>query len=234
MIGIERLSKRYARKGQTTLALADFTLSARQGETIALLGANGAGKSTLLKVLSTLLKPDSGRASVAGFDLVRRARNVRGVIGVALQDTSLYPAGRVRQVLNLHARLHGLNRRETSARSDEVIEVIGLDEVSTRRVHQLSGGMRRRLDLGLALVHRPPVLLLDEPTASLDPHTRHLFWRELARLRDDGVCTLLATQSMEEAERLADRAVVLVNGTVWIDDAPAIAINEMSDDVPVV
>jgi ABC-type multidrug transport system ATPase subunit len=234
MIDIERLSKRYSKEGQATLALADFSLSVRQGEMVALLGENGAGKSTLLRILSTLIKPDSGHASVAGFDLVKQAKDVREAIGVALQDVSLYPAGRVRQVLDLHAQLHGLNRLEMSVRSNEVIELMGLNEVSTRKVHQLSGGMRRRLDLGLALIHQPSVLILDEPTASLDPHSRNRFWQELNRLRNNGICILLATQSMQEAEHLADRAVVLVNGAVWLDDAPATALSEMTEDVQVV
>lgn len=226
MIDIEKLSKRYAGGKDTTPALADLSLTMGAGETVALVGENGAGKSTLIRILATLLSPDSGRAAVGGFDLGRQAAQVREMIGIALQDVSLYPAGRVRNVLQLHAQLHGLCDAEASRRSDEVVELVGLSQVSTQKVHRLSGGMRRRLDLGLALIHRPPVLLLDEPTASLDPVSRDELWKELARLSAEGSCVLLATQDMAEVERLADRVVVLVNGGVWLDDTPAIALRD--------
>ena len=227
-IDIEGLSKQYA---GSPPALLDLTLGVGSGETVALIGENGAGKSTLIRILSTLLSPDSGRAAVAGFDLMRQAPEIRKVIGVALQDVSVYPAGRVHQVLRLHAQLHGLSREESSRRSDEVIDLFELGQVRNRRAHRLSGGMRRRLDLGLALIHRPPVLLLDEPTASLDPPSREGLWEELARLRGEGTCVLMATQDMSEAERLADRIVVLVNGATWLDGAPATAFHEMSTKV---
>lgn len=228
MIDIERLTKRYVRGRETTAALSNLDLAVRQGEALVLLGANGAGKSTLIRILSTLLRPDSGSAAIAGLDVVRQATAVRESIGIALQDTSLYPSGRVRQVLKLHARLHGFDRPEGARRSDEVLELVGLSIASNRRVRQLSGGMRRRLDLGLALIHRPPVLLLDEPTSSLDPVSRNAFWAELSDLRDRGICVLLATQDMEEAERVADRVVVLEDGTVGLDDIPSVALREMA------
>lgn len=228
MIDIDRLSKRYDKGGTTTIALSEFNLTVSEGEALALLGPNGAGKSTLIRILTTLLRPDSGRAEIGGFDVVRNAPSVRETIGVALQEASLYPAGRVRQVLNLHARLHGLARPAAARRSNEIVELVGLDQVAERKVHRLSGGMRRRLDLGLALIHRPPVLLLDEPTASLDPISRQGFWEELARLRDHGACVLFATQNMAEAEYLTNRVVVLASGTLRLDDTPAAALREMS------
>lgn len=228
MIDIDRLSKRYSSGGSKTPALSELSLTVDQGEALALLGANGAGKSTLIRILSTLLRPDSGRARIAGLDTVKQATGVRETIGIALQEVSLYPTGRIRQVLNLHARLHGFNRRAASRRSGEIIEVMGLGQVADRKVHRLSGGMRRRLDLGLALIHRPPVLLLDEPTTSLDPTSRYEFWKELAHLRDNGACVLIATQNMEEAEYLTERVVVLVNGTLWLDGTPAAALREIS------
>src|SRR4029077_4822830 len=156
MIEIDSLSKRYDKGGAKTPALSNFSLTVSEGEALALLGANGAGKSTLLRILSTLLRPDSGRAAVGGFDIVTHARRVREIIGVALQEVSLYPAGRVRQILNLHARLHGLSRTAAAHRGDEIAELVGLGQVAERKVHSLSGGMRRRLVPGLARIHRPP------------------------------------------------------------------------------
>lgn len=231
MIDIEGLSKRYSKEEARRPALSDLSLAVNEGETVALIGANGAGKSTLIKILSTLLRPDSGRAAVAGMDVVRRAAEVRKAIGITLQDVSLYPSGRVLKVLNLHAQLHGLDRVETSRRSNEIVTLMDLGQVADRKVHHLSGGMRRRLDLGLALIHQPPVLLLDEPTTSLDPISRAAFWDELDRLRSEGTCLLVATQSIEEAERLADRIVTLTNGAVGSGDTPAATINEFSSPV---
>jgi ABC-type multidrug transport system ATPase subunit len=229
-IDIDRLTKRYAKGTAATPALSELSLTVHRGEALALLGANGAGKSTLIRILSTLLRPDSGRATIGGFDVVKDATGVRETIGVALQEASVYPAGRVQHVLTLHARLHGLDRLTATRRSSEVIELLGLGQVTDRKVHRLSGGMRRRLDLGLALIHMPPVLLLDEPTAGLDPIARYEFWNELTRLRDGGTCVLLATQSTEEAEHLTERVVVLANGCLWLDDTPAVALREMSSD----
>lgn len=228
MIDIERLTKRYP---GSRPALLDLTLSAQSGETVALIGENGAGKSTLIRILATLLNPDSGRAEVAGFDLGKQAPEVRKSIGVALQDVSVYPAGRARRTLRLHAQLHGFSRAESSRRSNEITELLELGQVRDLRAHRLSGGMRRRLDLGLALIHRPPVLLLDEPTASLDPASREGFWDELECLRNEGTCVLMATQDMNEAERLADRIVVLVNGSAHLDGDPTVALREMSTGV---
>lgn len=225
-IELERISKAYARGPGAVPALFELSLAVEEGQALALLGPNGAGKSTVVRILSTLSRPDSGRASIAGFDVVGQAARVRACIGVALQEVGLYPAGRVRQVLLHHARLFGLRRPAASRRCDEIIELTGLAKLSGQRVSRLSGGTRRRLDLGLALLHRPPVLLLDEPTGSLDPFSRREFWRELARLRDEGTSILFASQSIDEAERLADRVAVLVDGAVWRDDIPAAAVRE--------
>lgn len=231
MIDIEGLSKRYDRGGDHTPALSEVSLAVEEGEVAVLIGANGAGKSTLIRILSTLLLPDGGRAAVGGLDVVRQARRVRETIGVALQDTTLYPSGRVGQVLKLHARLHGLAPVMASRRRDELVHLMDLGEVVDWRVRRLSGGMRRRLDLSLALIHRPPVLLLDEPTASLDPFSRSRFWREIAAMRDDGSCVLLATQNMDEARWLADRTVALRGGAIDVHGAVATTADEMAVDV---
>jgi ABC-type multidrug transport system ATPase subunit len=227
MISVEELSKRYLRGQGGTLALSNLSLEVERGEALALLGRNGAGKSTVVKILSTLIRSDRGHASIAGFDVVKQAPRIREVIGVALQEVGVYPAARVRQILTLHARLLGLDRAAATRRSGEIVEFAGLGQVTQQRVHRLSGGMRRRLDLGLALIHRPPVLLLDEPTDSLDPFSRQEFWAELARLRDHGTCILFATQNLEEAEFLADRVAILDDGVLWRDDTPATALREV-------
>lgn len=226
-IELEEISKIYSKGVSSIAALSRFSLSVEAGEALALLGANGAGKSTAVRILSTLSRPDSGGARIAGFDAVAQAPQVRARIGVALQETGIYPAGRVRQVLRHHARLFGLDRPAAARRCDEILELAGLAKVANRRVQRLSGGTRRRLDLGLALLHRPPVLLLDEPTSSLDPFSRHEFWRELGRLRDEGTCILFASQSLEETEHLADRVVLMAEGTIWRDDVSVAAVREI-------
>jgi ABC-2 type transport system ATP-binding protein len=193
-------------------ALSDFNLVVETGQAVALLGPNGAGKSTALGILSTLVRADSGRASVAGFEVAARSQQVRETIGVVQQETGLYSGGRVRPLLTLHARLFGLSRAGAAKRADELIELALLEDVAGRKVRQMSGGMRRRLDICLSLVHEPPVLLLDEATSSLDPISRQNLWDEFARLRDNGACILFASQDIEETERLADWVGVLANG----------------------
>jgi len=234
MIEVDKLAKRYSKGGNDAPALSNLSLSVSRGEAVALTGVNGAGKSTLIRILCTLLRPDSGRASIAGLDVVRRASDVRNAIGVALQEASLYPGGRVRDVLELHGRLHGLDRTQSAMRSREVSDVMGLGRVSRKKVRRLSGGMRRRLDLGLALLHRPPVLLLDEPTASLDQDARAAFWNELSRLRGAGTSILLATQDTREIKRVADRVLVLAAGAVLSEGAPAAPGREPSGGLRVV
>lgn len=226
MTGIEinELSKSYGKREQEMPAVTKLNLLVEEGQALGLLGPNGAGKSTVIRVLATLVRPDSGQAAIAGFDVVRRAPEVRERIGVSLQTAGLYPAGRVREVLAHHARLFGLNRVSALRRADEIIELAGLERVVARRVRHLSGGMRRRLDLGLALIHQPPVLLLDEPTDSLDPFSRREFWREFGQMRDQGTCILFASQDLEEAEQLADRVAFLVDGALRQDHIPPTAV----------
>jgi ABC-2 type transport system ATP-binding protein len=226
-IEIDAVSKRYSRRQDGVSALSRFSLGVQSGEAVALLGVNGAGKSTLMRILSTLLKPDSGRASIAGFDVATQASRVRACIGVVPQDVGLYPAGTVRKVLVHHARLWGFSRSEASVRSEELVELVGLPSVADRRLRHLSAGTRRRVDICLALTSRAPVLLLDEPTASLDPFTRGDLWVELGRLRDEGTCILFATQSLEEAESLADRVVVLVDGSAQEETGSAAAFRHL-------
>ena len=191
------------------------------GEVYGFLGPNGAGKSTTVLMLTTLLPPTSGNARVAGYDIVREGRQVRAVIGAALQEAALDPFLTGREHLNLQAALHGLPRQERKKRGDELLERVGLQEAADRRVRGYSGGMKRRLDLALALVHRPRILFLDEPTTGLDPQSRSALWSEVSRLaRDEGVTVFLTTQYLEEADVLADRVGIIDRGKIVAEDTP--------------
>jgi ABC-2 type transport system ATP-binding protein len=191
------------------------------GEVFGFLGPNGAGKSTLVRMLVTLLRPTAGRARVAGFDVVRDARRVRRAIGVALQDAAIDPLMTGRELLRLQATLHGLSRAEADRRDDELLERVGLTAAADRRVGTYSGGMRRRLDLALALVHEPAVLFLDEPTTGLDPMSRVNLWDEVRRLNAEmGTTVFLTTQYLEEADQLARRIAIIDHGRIVREGAP--------------
>lgn len=220
-IDVQNVSKQYRKSGAPIAALTDVSFAVGKGEILALLGVNGAGKSTLVRVLSTLLRPDSGTAAVNGFDVQREANAARHSIGVALQDVGLDDSRRVGSVLRLHTRLHGLSRREGVRRTEELYAALGLGAVADRRIRELSGGMRRKVDLALALVHAPPIVFLDEPTVGLDPPSRLDLWRQIGDLREAGTTILLTTQHLEEADRLADRVVILAGGRVLSEGTPA-------------
>ncbi len=210
MIDVERVTKSFG----TSVALREVTLAAERGRILALLGPNGAGKTTLVRILTTLLRPDGGRARVAGYDVVEDAESVRSTIGLAGQYAAVDELLTGRENLELVGLWYHLDKSEYRRRADEVLERFSLAEVGNRLVKTYSGGMRRRLDIGASLVGRPPVLFLDEPTTGLDPRTRNDVWAFLEQLVDDGTTVLLTTQYMEEAERLADHIVVLDAGNV--------------------
>lgn len=217
---IENVSKRYRRSDSAVPALTDVSFTAGAGELVALLGVNGAGKSTLVRILSTLLRPDSGTVRIAGHDVIDEPTAVRESIGVAQQDVGLDGSRSVLSVLRLHARLHGLSRDEGTARIDELLDVLRLRGAASRRINSLSGGMRRKVDLALALVHNPPVIFLDEPTLGLDPPSRMELWERIRALRAEGAAILLTTQHLEEADRLADRVIILSDGRVVSEGTP--------------
>ena len=217
-IVVERLVREF-RKGPR--AVDGIDLRVEPGEIYGFLGPNGAGKSTTVLVLTTLLPPTSGTARVAGLDVVRQGPKVRGVIGAALQEAALDALLTGRDHLRLQTMLQGLPRGERKARADELLERVGLTEAADRRVGGYSGGMKRRLDLALALVHRPRVLFLDEPTTGLDPQSRSAMWDEVSRLaRDDGVTVFLTTQYLEEADVLADRVGIIDHGRIVAEGSP--------------
>ena len=202
-------------------AIDGIDLRVAPGEVYGFLGPNGAGKSTTVLVLTTLLPPTSGTARVAGYDVVKQGRDVRASIGAALQEAALDPLLTAREHMRVQTGLHGLSRGDRKQRGDELIERVGLVEAADRRVAGYSGGMKRRLDLALALVHRPAILFLDEPTTGLDPQSRTALWDEVARLaRDDGVTVFLTTQYLEEADALAHRVGIIDRGRIVAEGTP--------------
>jgi ABC-2 type transport system ATP-binding protein len=218
-IEVRGLVREY-RKGPR--AVDGIDLSVAPGEIYGFLGPNGAGKSTTVHVLTTLLPPTAGSARVGGYDVVREGPKVRSIIGVALQEAALDPLLTARDHLRLQATLQGVPRAERRARADELLERVGLSEAADRKVQGYSGGMKRRLDLALALVHRPRILFLDEPTTGLDPQSRTALWEEVARLRrEEGVTVFLTTQYLEEADVLADRVGIIDHGRIVAEGSPA-------------
>ncbi len=210
MIEVEGLEKRF---GPTT-ALAGVDLAAEEAKVLGLLGPNGAGKTTLVRILSTLLRPDGGKARVAGYDVVADAGPLRSAIGLAGQYAAVDELLTGRENLELVGLWYHLRRKQYRSRADELLERFGLTEAADRLVRTYSGGMRRRLDVAASLVARPPVLFLDEPTTGLDPRTRNDLWRFTEELVSSGTTVLLTTQVMEEAERLAQQIVVIDRGRV--------------------
>jgi ABC-2 type transport system ATP-binding protein len=195
-------------------ALRGLSLTVETGRIVVILGPNGAGKTTLVRILATLLRPDSGQATVAGRDVVRQARALRGAIGLAGQYAAVDEHLTGRENLRLVARLYHRPRKESKEAADELLRKVGLEEAADRTAKGYSGGMRRRLDLAAALIGDPEVLFLDEPTTGLDPPSRLTIWSMIQALRDEGRTVVLTTQHLEEAERLADRVVVVDQGTV--------------------
>src|SRR3954470_5724904 len=203
-------------------AVDGIDLEVAPGEIYGFLGPNGAGKSTTVLMLTTLLPPTDGRARGAGYDIAKQGAEVRRTIGAALQEAALDPFLTGREHMALQGGLHGLNKAERTQRGDELLARVGLTEAADRKVGGYSGGMKRRLDLGLALVHRPRILFLDEPTTGLDPQSRTALWEEVARLsHDDGVTVFLTTQYLEEADVLADRVGIIDHGRIVAEGTPA-------------
>jgi len=201
-------------------AVAGVDLDITDGEIYAFLGPNGAGKSTTVLMLTTLLRPSAGTAEVAGHDVVREPARVRQAIGVTLQQTALDPLMTPVELMRLQGALYRLPAREGAARGRELLERVGLADVAHRRVAALSGGMRRRLDLAMALVGRPRVLFLDEPTTGLDPTSRRAVWDEVRTLNGEGTTVFLTTQYLEEADQLADRVGFIDAGRIALEGTP--------------
>ncbi len=202
-------------------AVAGVDLDVADGEIYAFLGPNGAGKTTTVRMLVTLLRPTGGTARVAGYDVAERPDDVRRSIGVALQEAALDPLMTGRELMRLQATLHRIPRAKGRERADALLQRVGLVEAADRRVGTYSGGMRRRLDLAMALIHEPRVLFLDEPTTGLDPTSRQAIWDEVRKLNDEGATVFLTTQYLEEADRLADRVGIIDAGRMVAEDTPS-------------
>jgi ABC-2 type transport system ATP-binding protein len=202
-------------------AVDGIDLRVDPGEIYGFLGPNGAGKSTTVHMLTTLLPPTAGTATVAGYDVVKEGPQVRKAIGAALQEAALDPFLTGREHLRLQTTMHGITGEERSKRSDELLVRVGLTEAADRKVKGYSGGMKRRLDLALALVHRPRILFLDEPTTGLDVQSRTALWVEVGRLaKEEGVTVFLTTQYLEEADVLADRVGIIDHGRIVAEGTP--------------
>jgi ABC-2 type transport system ATP-binding protein len=218
-IEVEQLVREF-RKGPR--AVDGIDLAVAPGEIYGFLGPNGAGKSTTVLMLTTLLPPTEGTAKVAGFDIVTEGPRVRSAIGAALQEAALDPLLTGNEHMRLQTALHGLGKSEREERGRELLARVGLTEAADRRVGGYSGGMKRRLDLALALVHGPRILFLDEPTTGLDLQSRSALWEEVSRLaREEGMTVFLTTQYLEEADALADRVGIIDHGKIVAEGTPA-------------
>ena len=213
-VDVKNINKTFISKQDTVEAVKDVSFHVKQGEIFGLLGPNGAGKSTTILMLTTLLSITDGRASVLGIDVATKDKEVREKIGVALQDTGIDNLLTGRELFFTTCRLWGYSKKDSEKRTKELLELVGLMEAADRRVKTYSGGMKRRLDLGLSLVHSPEILFLDEPTTGLDPGSRRVLWDEIKRLRNNGVTIILTTQYLEEADELADRIAIIDEGLV--------------------
>jgi ABC-2 type transport system ATP-binding protein len=203
------------------LAVQGVDLEVDEGEIYGFLGPNGAGKTTTVRMLTTLLLPTGGRATVAGHDVAKESRAVRASIGVALQEAALDPLMTGRELIRLQATLQGIPSAEGKRRADDLLERVDLGAAADRRVGTYSGGMQRRLDLAAALVHEPRVLFLDEPTTGLDPVSRKTIWDEVRSLNDAGTTVFLTTQYLEEADQLADNVGIIDRGKIVAEGTPA-------------
>jgi ABC-2 type transport system ATP-binding protein len=213
-------------------AVDGIDLSIAEGQIFGFLGQNGSGKTTTVRMLTTLLRPTAGSATVGGLDVLREPNAVRRGIGVALQEAGLDDAQNGRELLQLQARLYRVPAAEIPARVAELLRIVDLEEAADRRIKTYSGGMQRRLDLAAALVHRPKIVFLDEPTTGLDPISREAIWRYVRELnRNEGVTFFLTTQYLEEADRLADVCAIMDAGKIVAQGSPAELKAEIGADV---
>ncbi len=217
----EIVADNLAKKYGNFYAVNGVSFKVNSGEIYGFLGPNGAGKSTCVSMMTTLILPTSGKATVGGFDVVTQAGEVRRHAGVALQDIGLDPLMKSMELLTIQAQTFGYSRKQAQARAHELLNLVKLSDFTDRRVGKYSGGMRRRLDLAMALAHEPDILFLDEPTTGLDPASRRDIWTEVRRLNKEvGMTIFLTTQYLEEADELADRIAIIKNGKIAVEGTP--------------
>ena len=216
---------------ETVHAVRGIDLDVAPGELVAVLGPNGAGKTTTIRLLTTLIRPTAGTAEVAGHDVVAAPEKVRRSIGYVGQGNGAGHQQRVRDELATQGAIYGLDRRSAARRADDLLDALDLTELARRKVADLSGGQRRRLDVALGLVHAPGLLFLDEPSTGLDPHNRANLWEHVARLRaEHGMTIVLTTHYLDEADQMAERVVVVDHGQVIADDTPAALKRDLAGD----
>lgn len=225
------LRRVFGSRAGNVIAVDGVDLSVEEGEIFGFLGPNGAGKTTTLRMLSTLLPPTSGSATIAGVDLLSDPAIVRQRIGYVGQAGGADPDLTARRELLLQGRLYGMGRGEAKGRSQEIIESLELTECADRRVKTYSGGQKRRLDIGIGLMHRPKVLFLDEPTTGLDPQSRAHMWEEVKKLREAGTTVFLTTHYLDEADSLCDRISIIDHGKIQSTGTPDELKRKVSGDV---
>ncbi|MEU5598683.1 ATP-binding cassette domain-containing protein [Streptomyces sp. NPDC020298] len=222
VISAAGLARTFRTKGGTVEAVRGIDLTVHEGEILGFLGPNGAGKTTTLRMLTTLLAPTGGTATIAGHDLATDPGGVRGACGYVAQSGGVDPQISVREELVTQGRLYRLTRRQSADRAEELARDLGLTGLLDRKAGALSGGQRRRLDIAMGLMHRPKILFLDEPTTGLDPASRADLWDLVRRLRDElGTTVFLTTHYLDEADALADRLVVVDRGVVVAEGTPS-------------
>jgi ABC-2 type transport system ATP-binding protein len=227
-ITVEGLVKSYGR----VVAVDDVSFTVEDGEIFGFLGPNGAGKTTTINILTTLIRPTSGRAIVGGFDVVREADKVRRIVGLVPQDITVDDDLTGWENLMLHAGLYNLGRQEAKRRAREVLELVNLLDAANRKVETYSGGMRKRLELAAGLMHRPRILFLDEPTLGLDVQTRSAIWDYVKKLRNElGMTIFLTTHYMDEADALCDRVAIIDHGRIRAIDTPMNLKNSLGGDI---
>lgn len=220
IIEVTHLVKDYGKGSKATRAVDDISFHVAPGALFGLLGPNGAGKTTTIRIIATLLEATSGTVRVAGIDVAEQPHEVRRRLGLALQTATLDAFSTGRETLELAGRMHRLPAAEIRRRADELLELMNLTKVAGKLTGTYSGGMKRRLDLASALMHQPPLLILDEPTEGLDPQSRTALWGELQRINQSGTTMLLTTHYMEEADRLCDRLAIIDNGRIVVEGSP--------------
>jgi len=231
IIKTHELSKSFSKRGKKVEAVRGVDLAVEAGQIFGFLGPNGAGKTTTLRMLTTLLHPSGGNATIAGFDLIQSPKKVRDKIGYVSQTGGADPASTARENLVLQARLYGSNKAAALVRAAELLKSLELESFADRRTSTYSGGQRRRLDLAMGMVHHPPVLFLDEPTSGLDPQSRARLWEEVRKLQQSGTTVFLTTHYLEEADALCDRLAIMDEGRIVAEGTPTELKRQVAGDV---